>query len=220
MLPDAHDRARAERAPGCERETMKIRLAGPALAAAVMLLAAGCGSSDDSSDDAATEETGASEQGGGDEGEDAGEEDGADDAAGETGAIAGIWGSVSGQDTLLQIGDDGLATLLTADDACLGGAQSMGDHSMITLQCSVATGYSSGEATLNGEALTVGWESGETVYERIADQAVDLAELNLGELGLEELEGIDLDNIDFEGFDIDELESLLPGSIGGPGDDD
>ncbi|MFX4294524.1 hypothetical protein [Streptomyces bohaiensis] len=198
---------------------MKIRLAGPALAAAVMLLAAGCGSSDDSSDDAATEETGASEQEG-DDGAGA-DEDGADDAAGgETGAIAGIWGSVSGQDTLLQIGDDGLATLLTADDACLGGAQSMGDHSMISLQCSVATGYSSGEATLNGEALTVGWESGETVYERIADQAVDLAELNLGELGLEELEGIDLDNIDFEGFDIDELESLLPGSIAGPGDDD
>lgn len=219
MLPDAHDRARAERVPGCERETMKIRLAGPALAAAVMLLAAGCGSSDDSSDDTATEETGASEQG--DDAEDADEEDGADDAAGGgTGAMAGIWGSVSGEDTLLQIGDDGLATLLTSDDACLGGAQSMGDHSMINLQCSVATGYASGEATLNGEALTVGWESGETVYERIADQAVDLAELNLAELGLEELEGIDLDNIDFEGFDIDELESLLPGSIGGPGDDD
>ncbi|WP_103503493.1 MULTISPECIES: hypothetical protein [Streptomyces] len=199
-----------------------IRLAGPALAAAVVLLATGCGSSgdDDAAEDSAADQ---SEQQGTD-GEDTGDADAdgeepGDDTGGTVSAeLAGIWGSSSGGDTLLQIGSDGLATLITPNDACLGGAQEAAGQVVISLQCSVATEYNAGRAEVSGEGLTVAWDGGgQRLYERIADQAVDFADLDLGEFGLDELEGFDPGSIDFEGIDLDELESILPG---GPGSGD
>jgi hypothetical protein len=191
-----------------------IRLAGPALAAVVALLAAGCGSDGDS-------------DGGGDgkdekpdaEQTDPSDADGAEDPAtgeGLDSAYHGVWASDSGE-ALLRLGGDRIATLVLETGLCVGAASETAGQTMITVQCDEASAdadYTVGRATVDGQALTVAWEgAGEHAYSWLADVDVDLAELDLSELNLD-FEGFDPSQLDLEGLDLSELEKMLPPGSG------
>jgi hypothetical protein len=189
-----------------------IRLAGPALAAAVALLAAGCssdsGSGDGDGDDKKKEQPDG-EQTDSTDPDDA-DPDGDAEPGTLDGAYVGVWGSSEG-DALLRLGSDRVATLILETEACLGGASEAAGQTVIALQCAESTEYGAGRAEVSGEVLTIDWDGGgEKQYDRLADVDVDLNDLNLGELGLEELENFDPSQLDLDGIDLSEIEDLLP----------
>ena len=192
-----------------------IRLAGPALAAAAVLLAAGCSSSGDDKDGQGADQTGAGQTDSGESDDAAGDEDG----GGDTGdgnprlldsAFVGVWAADDGG-SLLHLGSDTLATLVLADEGCLGAASPAGGQTVISVKCTKSTDYGVGRAEVNDQVLTVDWEgSGARAYVWVADAGVDFADLDLAELGLEELAGFDPEDLNLGDLDLEELEDLLP----------
>lgn len=183
-----------------------IRLAAPALAAAVVLLTGACGSDGDGEakdDKPETEETA-----GGDAG-DSGDSGDGEAGAGLDSAYTGVWASDTGEG-LLRLGEDRIATLVLESGVCVGAAADAAGQTVINVQCEQPGEYGTGRATVDGQALTVAWEdAGERTYTWLADVDVDLADLPLDELDLD-FEGFDPSRLDLDGIDLSELEDMLP----------
>lgn len=184
-----------------------MRLAGPALAAAVLLLAGACSSGDDGGAEAKddkpdTEQTDPD----GTEGEDA---DADGPGGGLDSAYTGVWASNTGE-ALLRLGDDGIAALILESGPCLGAANEAAGQTMVSVRCEQSTEFTVGIATVDGQQLTIDWEgTGQRMYTWMADLDVGFGELDLGELNLD-FDGFDPGELDLDGIDLSDLEGLLP----------
>ncbi|MDT0267604.1 hypothetical protein RM844_15050 [Streptomyces sp. DSM 44915] len=188
-----------------------IRLAVPAVAAAMLLLSA-CGG-DDEGDEGGTLGIGEEQQEGGaeegaEEGESAGDTGG--DAGGEPAGEAptaeeleGFWATgLEDSDAALTF-SSGTVTFVENTAADMTGAVCFGTvaGATITLECDTgATDWSEGTLALDGGDLNVTWASGTTqTFQSLAD-AAGLENLpDMGDLGgLEDLPGLEEDLADLE----------------------
>ncbi|MCE7078904.1 hypothetical protein [Streptomyces sp. ST2-7A] len=193
-----------------------VRLAAPAAAAVAALLLSACGGDGGNGDAAA--ETGSGEETAQPDAEeatdaaDAGETDepaGDDAVGGSEGEVPteyqAIWTASDGSEDTLYIVDG--EAMLDGDGGalfCTGTARAAGDGVALALLCMnpdtrVPEDERGGLATLNGDALDVRWEDGDTVgYAKTLDLSgtaldpgmfenpeLDLGDLDLGDLGAE-----------------------------------